>query len=80
MTAGQFIREAREARGLSQGQLGDLLGVSNRLVSHYETGRVMLTAERLDALALALDLNDAQVRELVSLSAAVGRASSEQAA
>ncbi len=37
---GVRLREVREARGLTQGALGEMLGVSNRAVSQYEGGKV----------------------------------------
>jgi Zn-dependent peptidase ImmA (M78 family)/transcriptional regulator with XRE-family HTH domain len=37
---GERLREAREARGMTQITLGELLGVSNRAISQYEKGVV----------------------------------------
>lgn len=51
---GERLREAREARGLSQKSLGDLLTLSRQAISQYETGEItpgphvmQMIAERL---------------------------------
>ena len=54
---GARIREARLARGLSQEQLGEKLGVSFQAVSTWETGKYIPDADHLPALAKALDLS-----------------------
>lgn len=45
------IRDLREDHDLSQKQIGDLLGISQRAYSYYETGTSQLTAEILIRLA-----------------------------
>ena len=35
---GERLREAREARGMTQITLGELLGITNRAISQYEKG------------------------------------------
>ena len=54
------LRRAREARGLSQGDLGRLLGVrSSRpgvIVQQYENGRRLPSVSRLWELAAKLDV------------------------
>ena len=54
---GKRIREARQARGLSQEQLGEKLGVSFQAVSTWETGKFIPDSEHLTELAKALDLS-----------------------
>ncbi len=54
---GKRIREARQARGLSQEALGERLGVSFQAVSSWETGKFIPDPERLPALAGELDLS-----------------------
>ena len=54
---GGRIRAARQAKGLSQEQLGEKLGVSFQAVSSWETGRFIPDAEHLPALAKELDLS-----------------------
>lgn len=39
-TVGANLRAAREARGLTQKDVGDALGVTNRDVSRWENGKV----------------------------------------
>jgi transcriptional regulator with XRE-family HTH domain len=52
---GYRLREIRKARGLTQAQLGALIGMSSETIFSAETkGRVRLTDERLAALAVAL--------------------------
>lgn len=48
------LREAREARGLTGVGLEDISGVSSRLISDYERGKVSPSRETLDALAGSL--------------------------
>ena len=38
---GQRIRKYRKAKGLSQEQLAEKLGVSNKTISKWETGKCM---------------------------------------
>ena len=45
------LEEMRESRGLSQRQLGDILGVSAATISNYETGRREPPFETLCAMA-----------------------------
>ncbi len=54
---GKRIREARQARGLSQEQLGEKLGVSFQAVSTWETGKFLPDSDHLPALAKELDLS-----------------------
>ncbi len=54
---GKRIRETRQARGLSQEQLGEKLGVSFQAVSTWENGKFIPDSEHLSALAKALDLS-----------------------
>lgn len=53
---GRRVRDARVAKGMSQTQLGNLLGVSFQQVQKYEKGTNRLGASRLWATAEALDL------------------------
>ena len=54
---GERIKAARKAKGLSQEQLGEKLGISFQAVSSWETGKFIPDAEHLPALAKALDLS-----------------------
>lgn len=51
---GAFIAAARRARGLTQQQLAEQLGVTNRAVSKWETGQGLPDIALLPALAAAL--------------------------
>ena len=54
---GERIKAARKVRGLSQEDLGDLLGVSFQAVSSWETGKFIPDSDHLAALARVLDLS-----------------------
>jgi len=54
---GKLIRSARLKRGLSQAELGDLLGVTASTVSQAENGLIALSLTNLFSLARELELN-----------------------
>jgi transcriptional regulator with XRE-family HTH domain len=62
MTVGSNLRAAREARGLTQKQVGDALGVTNRDVSRWENGKVEPGARYRQMLAD--ELFDGQVSRM----------------
>ncbi len=49
------LKEARAAKGLSQAQLAEMVGVSRNTVSSIETGQFQPTAKLALVLCLALD-------------------------
>ncbi|OKJ06892.1 hypothetical protein AMK19_23625 [Kitasatospora sp. CB01950] len=51
---GERIRCLRRARGLSQEDLGELIGVDRRAISTYEVGSVALSLDRVGAICRAL--------------------------
>lgn len=53
-TTSQAIRTARIERGLTQGELGARLGVSQGTISFWENGTEVPTVEHLIVLALEL--------------------------
>lgn len=53
--AAQRIREAREAAGLTQAELGDALGISGNAVTKIENGRSTLTLKHLEELPKILN-------------------------
>lgn len=55
---GYAIREARKRKGLTQGQLADLLGVTTSAVSGWERGDSDPRWSRFSQLAAVLDLGD----------------------
>ena len=57
MEIGQKIREARLAKGLTQEELGNLVGLQKSAIAKYENGRVVnIKRSTLQKLAKALDL------------------------
>ncbi len=54
---GEFIYKKRTDKGLSQNQLGKLLGVSGKAVSKWETGRAKPHVEMLKKLSTELGVN-----------------------
>lgn len=58
---GKLIRSARLRRGLSQAELGDLLGVTASTVSQAEHGVIALSLTNLFSLARELEINLAPV-------------------
>jgi transcriptional regulator with XRE-family HTH domain len=51
---GQRIREAREGLGLTQEELGTLIGRNRETISHYEIGNRAIAVTELPTLAQAL--------------------------
>ena len=54
---GKRIKKARQAKGLSQEQLGEKLGVSFQAVSTWETGKFIPDSDHLSALSRILDIS-----------------------
>ena len=57
MRLGEKIKQLRGERGFSQGFLEQRSGVSAKLLSKYENGRIVPTAETLKKIAEALDIS-----------------------
>lgn len=53
---GKKLRAVRMERGMSQGKLGESIGVSFQQVQKYEFGKNRISCSRLDHIAKALDL------------------------
>ena len=47
---GNFIKELRTEKGLTQKELADELGISNKTISKWETGNVLVKEVRLYAV------------------------------
>lgn len=58
----QTIKELRTAAGLEQKQLAESLGVSPNTVYRWETDRMRISAEQLQALTVILDTPAAAIR------------------
>lgn len=64
MEIGELIKKARIANGLTQEQLGKLVGVQKSAIAKYENGRVVnIKRSTLQKLADALDLRGADLIE-----------------
>lgn len=59
---GSFLRELRKDKGITQEQLAELTGVSNRSVSRWETGTNL---PDLDILIQLADYYDIELREIL---------------
>ena len=55
MNLGEKIKQARQERGLTQKQLGDLCGMADSAIRRYESGRGNPTQKTLERIARALD-------------------------
>ena len=54
MTAGQNIKAAREAAGISQTELAKRIGTTRQQIGKYETDKQDMTLKRLFQIATAL--------------------------
>jgi transcriptional regulator with XRE-family HTH domain len=57
LSIAQAIRYVRQRRGWSQRQLAAMVGVQRATVSRYETQAIPLSADRVRAIASALDVD-----------------------
>lgn len=78
MDIGQKIKEARTAKGWTQEELGNLVGLQKSAIAKYENGRVVnIKRSTLQKLAQALDLRGSDLiietnpKEAAELSAKV---------
>ena len=78
MDIGQKIKQARISKGLTQEELGNLVGLQKSAIAKYENGRVVnIKRSTLQKLAQALDLRgsdliiEADPKEAAELSARV---------
>ena len=60
---GKFIGTVRKQRGLTQEQLGEKIGVTNKTISRWETGKYMPDIDKLQELSAVLDIT---VNELLA--------------
>lgn len=62
MELGQKIRKARLERGLTQQELGDLVGVQKSAIAKYENGRVVnIKRSTIQKIASALELRPSEL-------------------
>ena len=57
MTIGEKIRGYRTIRNLTQKELGELTGISAKMIGHYENGYRMPSNKQLSKIADALDIS-----------------------
>ncbi len=62
-TLGQRIKRIRKQQGYTQADVGKKVGVAQRLVSDYESGRLRVSVDMLVRFAKAFDIN---VNELIT--------------
>ncbi|MCI5513715.1 MAG: helix-turn-helix domain-containing protein, partial [Clostridia bacterium] len=60
---GKFIGTLRKEKGLTQEQLGEKLGVTNKTISRWENGNYMPDVEMLSLLSKEFDVS---INELIS--------------
>lgn len=62
MKIGQKIKEARLAKGLTQQELGDIVGVQKSAIAKYENGRVVnIKRSTLQKIASALEIRPSEL-------------------
>lgn len=57
------LKELRQNKGLTQTEVAQLIGKSNRIISHYETGRVIPPLEVAVKLAKVLGVSVEEIYE-----------------
>ncbi len=60
---GKFISQRRKLKSMTQEQLAEKLGVSNKTVSKWETGRSMPDYSLISPLCMELDISIAELME-----------------
>lgn len=63
MTIGEKIKEVREQKGLTQKTLGELCGVTDNVIRHYEKGLRVPKIETLDKIARSLGVPLSELSE-----------------
>lgn len=71
---GEWLRAAREDRGLSPAQFAAKLGIHPAMISNYELGKSAISDERAEGIAAALDMDLVSVRRGLGLWVPEGRA------
>lgn len=62
-TFGEFIKQGRKSSYLSQTELADKLGIERAHLSRIETGKKKFKIENLETLALALNIDLAELKK-----------------
>lgn len=66
-TVGQVLARARENVGLTQFELADIVGVSRRMVSHWETGRLFPRIKNIVKFATACNVKPSKLLYRIGL-------------
>ena len=62
MELGQKIKEARKAKGMTQQELGDIVGLQKSAIAKYESGRVVnIKRSTLQKIAGALNIRPSEL-------------------
>lgn len=61
---GARIRQAREAKGLTQAELAAIVGTGQSKIAGYETGAIDMSLDRFCNIAIALGLKPSELLEL----------------
>ena len=62
MTIGQKIKEARKRKGITQEDLGNIVGVQKSAIAKYESGRVVnIKRSTLQKIASALNIRPSEL-------------------
>lgn len=67
MTPGEKLKQIRKAKGLSQAELGSIIGVHNTAISQWEKGRLEIIDERIPQLAQAFGMTEPKFRSILNL-------------
>lgn len=62
-TLGQRIAQFRKARGLTQQQLAEILGIAQQTMAHYEGGRLRIAVALLPILTKTLEITVEELLE-----------------
>ena len=60
---GTFLKELRNEKGMTQEQLGEKIGVTNKTISRWETGNYM---PPVDCLNMLSDIYDISINEILA--------------
>lgn len=60
---GKMIRQARIDKGYTQGELGDMIGVSNKAISRWENGKCMPDYSIIKSLCEELEVTVAELMD-----------------
>ena len=59
---GEFIQQSRKAKGFTQKDLGDRIGVSDKTISKWENGNSIPDTSILNELSISMSMNFSPVK------------------